>query len=201
MVKVKICGITNLDDALYAASSGADALGFVFYGGSSRYVEPDRARRIIAELPPFLTCVGLFVNELPARIVKTVEHCGLNAIQLHGDESPEQCNFPPYRVVKALRLSGQDRIDDYPVSALLLDACVSGQFGGTGQLGDWELAARIAETRPLILAGGLTPDNVAAAVRFVRPYAVDVSSGVETEPGRKNQHKVKEFIHMAKEAS
>ncbi|MCK4535433.1 MAG: phosphoribosylanthranilate isomerase [Desulfuromonadales bacterium] len=202
MVRVKICGITNLDDALHAVSCGADALGFVFFPESPRYVEPDRARQIIAELPPLLTCVGLFVNELPSSIIRTVEYCGLNTIQLHGDEGPEQCNFPPYRVIKALRISGQDKVEalsDYQVSALLLDACVPGQFGGTGQLSDWDLAAQIAESRPLILAGGLNPENVAAAVRAVRPYAVDVSSGVETEPGRKNPRKVAQFIQRAKE--
>ncbi len=203
MVKIKICGITNVEDARHAAACGADALGFVFYPASPRWIEPDRVRQIIAELPPLLTCVGLFVNELPARIVQTVEYCGLSAIQLHGDEDPTQCDFSPYRVIKGVRVSGSDKgegLPDYPVSALLLDACVQGRFGGTGQLSDWDLAARIAATRPLILAGGLTPDNVSAAVKAVRPYAVDVSSGVEDRPGSKDPSKVAQFIQRAKEA-
>jgi phosphoribosylanthranilate isomerase len=202
MVRVKICGITNLEDARHAVSSGADALGFVFYLESPRCVTPDRVRQIIAELPPLVTCVGLFVNERPSRISEIAGYCGLNAIQLHGDETPEQCSFPPYRVIKALRVSRLAQTEPlpvYPVSALLLDALVPGQFGGTGQLCDWELAARMAAMHPLILAGGLTPGNVTAAVRAVRPYAVDVSSGVEAGPGRKDPRKVTEFIHLAKE--
>lgn len=203
MVRVKICGITNLEDARHAVSSGADAIGFVFFPESPRYLQPVRARQIIAELPPLVTCVGLFVNETPSRIIEIARHCGLSAIQLHGDETPDQCSFPPFRVIKALRVSRQEqtgRFADFPVSALLLDALVSGQYGGTGQLCDWELAARIAAERPLILAGGLTVDNVAAAIKAVRPYAVDVSSGVEAQPGRKDPRKVTEFIRLAKEA-
>lgn len=203
MVKVKICGITNLEDARHAVDSGADALGFVFYPGSPRCVDQDHARQIIAGLPPFVTCVGLFVNEQPSRVVEVVRHVGLDVIQLHGDETPQQCSFPPYRVIKALRLArrGQsDELPEYPVSALLLDAWVAGQYGGTGQQCDWELAARIAAKRTVILAGGLTPDNVGSAVRAVRPHAVDVSSGVEAEPGRKDPRKVAKFIRMAREA-
>ncbi len=203
MVKVKICGITSQADALHAASCGADALGFVFYRESQRYVEPELVRQIIVEMPPLLACVGLFVNEKPSRIVETAEYCGLTAIQLHGDEAPQACRFPPYRVIKGLRIMGAVAVEDlaeYPVSALLLDACVAGRFGGTGHLSDWTLAARLAASRPLILAGGLNPGNVAAAVRAVRPYAVDVSSGVETRPGVKNPMKVADFIRTAKEA-
>ena len=201
--QVKICGITNIDDALHAAACGADALGFVFYPGSPRFIDPDRARQIIAELPPFLTTVGLFVNEPPARIREMVEFCGLNTVQLHGDEGPDQCCYPPCRVIKALRLKPE--MDDgffssFPVSALLLDAYVPDQYGGTGHRCDWEKAAEIASAHRVILAGGLSPDNVAEAVQQVHPYGVDVSSGVEKKPGQKDPEKVASFIRMAKEA-
>jgi phosphoribosylanthranilate isomerase len=201
--RVKICGITNLDDAHHAAACGADALGFVFYPGSSRIENPDMARRIIAELPPLVTTVGLFVNEPPARSREMVDFCGLNTVQLHGDEEPDQCCYPPCRVIKAFRLRGdmQDSLfAAYKVSALLLDAFVPDQFGGTGHRCDWTKAAAIASQHRVILAGGLNPENVAEAVRQVHPYGVDVSSGVEEKPGQKDPEKVARFIRMAKEA-
>ena len=201
--RVKICGITNLEDARHAAACGADALGFVFYPGSPRFVNPDTARRIIADLPPLLTTVGLFVNEHPARIREMVELCGLSTVQLHGDEEPDQCSYPPCRVIKALRLKEtmqDDVFASYQVSALLLDAYVPDQFGGTGQRCDWAQAAPLAAQYRVILAGGLNPENVAEAVRQVHPYGVDVSSGVEAKPGQKDPEKVAQFIRMAKEA-
>jgi phosphoribosylanthranilate isomerase len=201
--RVKICGITNIDDARHAAACGADALGFVFYPGSPRFVDPDLARRIIADLPPLVSTVGLFVNETPARIRETVEFCGLNTVQLHGDEEPDQCCYPPCRVIKALRLRGDMQnslFAAYPVSALLLDAFVPNQFGGTGHLCDWKQAAKVAAQYRVILAGGLNPENVEEAVRQVHPYGVDVSSGVEEKPGQKDPEKVARFIRMAKEA-
>lgn len=202
MVRVKICGITNLADARHAVACGADALGFVFHPGSPRYVAPETVREIIAALPPLLTSVGLFVNQPPARMLETARFCGLDVLQLHGDEPPESCSLPPYRVIKALRVRGAESLDQhdkYPVAALLLDAWVPGEYGGTGQVFDWPLAAEVARSRPVILAGGLTPDNVAAAVGAVRPYAVDVSSGVEAAPGRKDPDKVAAFIRYAKQ--
>ncbi|WP_027714669.1 phosphoribosylanthranilate isomerase [Desulfuromonas sp. TF] len=201
MVKVKICGITNIDDAVHAADCGADALGFVFFDKSPRCISPEQARGIIAELPPFVTAVGLFVNEEPQRVREIAEFCALDALQLHGDETPQDCLLPPHRVVKALRVKDASSLvplADYAVSALLLDAWVSGIYGGTGHVFNWELAARAAETRRIILAGGLNPDNVAEAVRSVRPYGVDVSSGVEAFPGRKDPKKVEAFIRNAK---
>ena len=201
MVKVKICGITNIDDAVHAADCGADALGFVFFDKSPRCVSPEQARGIIAELPPFVTAVGLFVNEQPQRIREIADFCALDLLQLHGDETPRDCLLPPHRVVKALRVkdaSSLAPLADYAVSALLLDAWASGIYGGTGHVFNWELAARAAETRRIILAGGLNPDNVAEAVRSVRPYGVDVSSGVEAFPGRKDREKVVAFIRTAK---
>lgn len=201
--RVKICGITNLNDAHHAAACGADALGFVFYPGSPRFVDPDTARRIIAQLPPLVTTVGLFVNEHPARIREMVDFCGLNTIQLHGDEEPDQCCYPPCRVIKALRLRGDMQsslFSAYKVSALLLDAFVPNQFGGTGHRCDWAQAAAVASQHRVILAGGLNSENVAEAVRQVHPYGVDVSSGVEEKPGQKDPEKVARFIRMAKEA-
>jgi phosphoribosylanthranilate isomerase len=203
MVRVKICGITNREDALYAADCGADALGFVFYAGSPRCVTPETVTAICAELPPFVSRVGLFVNETSARIAALAGQCGLDVVQLHGDEAPEACAAPPLRVIKALRLRDAESLvghERYRVSALLLDAWVAESFGGTGQCCDWTLAEPVARLRPVILAGGLTPENVGVAIRQVRPYAVDVSSGVEMAPGRKNPRKVAQFIRLAKEA-
>jgi len=201
MIKVKICGITNMDDALHAAACGADALGFVFYAKSPRCVTPEAAREIIVGLPPFVTAVGLFVNEEPSRIRQVAAFCGLDVLQLHGDETPQDCLLPPHRVVKALRVKDEaslTSLGDYAVSALLLDAWVGGTYGGTGHRFNWDLAASAAAARRIILAGGLTPDNVAEAVRTVRPYGVDVSSGVESVPGCKDPAKVEAFIRAAK---
>lgn len=201
--RVKICGITSLEDALHAAACGADALGFVFYPGSPRFIAAERVRKIIAELPPLVTTVGLFVNETPACIGEVVALCGLDAVQLHGDETPAQCLCPPARVIKALRLQeGMDEaiFSSYPVAALLLDAYVPDRFGGTGHRCDWQRAAVVSAQQRVILAGGLTPENVAEAVRLVRPYGVDVSSGVEKRPGEKDPEKVARFIRVAKEA-
>lgn len=201
MPRVKICGITNVEDALQACACGADALGLVFYPKSPRCVSPEQARAIIQALPPLVTTVGLFVNEDSLRIRQIAETCGLEVIQLHGDEGPQGCDFAPLRSIKALRvkdaasLSGHEQ---FQTSALLLDAWVAGAYGGTGESFNWELAAGIARVRPVILAGGLTPDNVAAAVAAVQPYGVDVSSGVEAAPGRKDPAKVAAFIRHAK---
>jgi len=200
---VKICGITNIEDACHATACGADALGFVFYPGSPRFVDPDQARQIIAELPPMVTTVGLFVNQPPAKIREMVEFCGLNAVQLHGEEEPDQCSYPPCKVIKALRLKDgmHDKVfSAYRVSALLLDAYVPDKFGGTGQRCDWDRAAEIASRHRVILAGGLNPENVSDAVRQVHPYGVDVSSGVEKKPGQKDPEKVATFIRMARES-
>jgi phosphoribosylanthranilate isomerase len=158
---------------------------------------------ICAELPPFVSRVGLFVNEAPWRIREIAGQCGLDVLQLHGDESPDACTLPPFRVIKGVRprtLADLPTLSAYPVSALLVDAAVPGQYGGTGQRADWHLAREIAARHRVILAGGLTPANVAEAVREVRPYGVDVSSGVEATPGRKDPEKVAQFIRMAREA-
>ncbi|OHB29395.1 MAG: N-(5'-phosphoribosyl)anthranilate isomerase [Desulfuromonadaceae bacterium GWC2_58_13] len=203
MIRIKICGITCIEDALHAAACGADALGLVFYAKSPRAVSPDRARRIVAALPPLVTTVGLFVNESPENIRQIVETCGLDVIQLHGDEGPEQCLYPPRRVLKALRVQGEQSLvglDGYQVSALLLDAWRPDSYGGTGHVCDWQLAARVAAERRVILAGGLTPENVSEAIGQVHPYGVDVSSGVESAPGRKDPERVEAFIRNARAA-
>ena len=204
MVKIKICGITDRDDALHAIDCGADALGFVFYDHSPRAITRTRAQAIIAALPPFVTVVGLFVNEDPRTVREIADECGLDVIQYHGDESPETVGLAPRRSIRALRVRESDTLDEinrYPASGLLLDAWVAGAFGGTGVLCNWEIAAAIAKKRPVILAGGLTPENVAAAIQAVRPYGVDVSSGVEATPGRKDRKKVAAFISAAQIAA
>ncbi len=201
MVRVKICGLTRREDALHAVTCGADALGFVFFERSPRCVTPEVAQQIIAELPPFVTTVGLFVNEAREAIQEIADFCRLDALQLHGDETPEECRYADRKVIKALRVRDEESlagVGDFPVSALLLDAFVAGRYGGTGHLGNWPLAADVARRHPVVLAGGLEPANVAAAVRAVRPYAVDVSSGVESSPGRKDPGKVAAFIRNAK---
>lgn len=203
-VRVKICGITTLEDALHAIASGADALGFVFYRKSPRYISPEQAAQIITQLPPFVSIVGLFVNETSQCIRTVIDQCRLDIIQLHGDETPTQCQYDGVKVVKALRIRSQQclvGLEDYPVSALLLDAWVDGSYGGTGELGCWGLAAQVAQHIPVILAGGLTSGNVVAAIEAVDPYAVDVSSGVELSPGHKDPQLVQSFIFNAKTMS
>ncbi|MFK5927100.1 MAG: phosphoribosylanthranilate isomerase [Desulfuromusa sp.] len=200
--KIKICGITNIDDALFAVEAGADALGFVFYEKSPRYVLPETVQQIISVLPPFVTTVGLFVNASAETIEPTMRMTGINVIQLHGDESPEQSVFSSYPVLKAVRVKDADSlagIERYPVSALLLDAWNNQQYGGTGESFDWQLARKLTGKLPLILAGGLNPDNVAEAIRVVAPYAVDVSSGVEISPGHKDHDKIYKFIQQVRQ--
>jgi phosphoribosylanthranilate isomerase len=199
--RVKICGVTRLEDALQAARLGADALGFNFWPGSKRFLAPAAARSIVERLPPFVTPVGVFVNQPEAEIRRAAEESGVRVLQLHGDEPPELCARLPLPVVKAVRVGGAlplDALRAYPVAAFLLDAPSAG-YGGSGATFDWSLAEGVAGLGPLILAGGLTPENVAAAVRRVRPYAVDVASGVESAPGVKDVSKMTRFIAAAGE--
>jgi phosphoribosylanthranilate isomerase len=204
MVKVKICGITNLEDALTAIDAGADALGFVFYPPSPRYIFPELAAKIIRRLPPFVQTVGLFVNEELTIVNTTADQCGLDVIQLHGEETPGYCESVLRRVIKAFRvkdITDLDSLEQYDVSSCLLDAWSPAAHGGTGQTFNWEIAAAaVKRGHRVVLAGGLTPDNVAEAVRRVKPYAVDVSSGVECSPGRKNADKIRKFIIHARQA-
>ena len=203
MVKVKICGITNLDDALCSAGYGADALGFVFWSGSPRHVKARQAAAITAKLPPFVMRVGVFVNEAPSVVNSIIRDAGLDAVQLHGEEPPSYCaRIKGARVIKAFRVKDGDVLalmEKYRACAYLLDAFKEGVPGGTGRVFDWKIAARAGKSgRAIILSGGLTPDNVSEAVRRVRPYAVDVSSGVERAPGKKDRAKLKKFILQAK---
>lgn len=205
MLRVKICGITTVDDALAAVEAGADALGFVLYAKSPRHIFPEEAARIIALLPPFVQSVGLFVNEEPQTVNQLAELCRLDLVQLHGDETPDHCRQIHRRVLKAFRVSSLtclDPIHNYQTAGFLLDAFSPTSYGGTGTTFNWEIAREAVKRHPrIVLAGGLNPENVAEAVRQVRPWAVDVSSGVESSPGRKDHHKVREFIRAAKEAA
>lgn len=204
-VRVKICGITSAADALAAVAAGADALGFMFYPPSPRYLTVEAARAITRELPPFVARVGVFVDADEDRIVETVKRVGLDTVQLHGNESPEfAARLTGCRVVKAMRMEGPsalERLAGFREFAWLLDSYVAGSFGGTGQTFNWDLACEaVRRGGQVILAGGLTVDNVARAVAAVGPYAVDVSSGVEMSPGRKDPAKVRDFIAAAKGA-
>ncbi|MCA1633194.1 MAG: phosphoribosylanthranilate isomerase [Acidobacteria bacterium] len=203
MVQIKICGITNLDDALATVEAGADALGFNFYRKSPRYVTPGEARRIVEQLPPEVLCAGVFVNEDGDSLRRIINEVGLGAAQLHGDESPEFClGLGGVMRIKALRVGEDFRVEEvtrFGTEAILLDAFTTDAFGGTGLTIDWWIARRARELVPkLFLAGGLTPENVSEAVRAVRPYAVDVCSGVENAPGRKSLRLVKKFIEAAR---
>jgi phosphoribosylanthranilate isomerase len=206
MTKVKICGITNKDDAFKALKFGADALGFVFYKKSPRCISPSRARNIIEVLPPFVSTVGVFVNEKLGALNEITAFCGLTGVQLHGDEDHHYCHrLKRYnvRIIKGFRVDNLFDFkvaDKFDVDARLFDTYQENQFGGTGKVFNWELLKSADLRGPVILSGGLNPDNVAEAIRTIRPYAVDVSSGVESEPGKKDHAKLELFIRNAKSA-
>ena len=202
MLKVKICGITNIKDALTAIEYGADALGFVFYPKSPRAITPEAAKSIISLLPPFITTAGVFVNENMAYLEKTASYTGLDIIQLHGSEPPGYC-VAAKKIIKAIRV--KDIADIEPlklyktVSAFLLDAYSPDAFGGAGKVFNWEIAVAAKNSGKIILAGGLTPDNIEKAVKTVQPYGVDVSTGVEGgKKGIKDHKKLRLFIERAK---
>jgi len=201
---VKICGITNLEDALVAVDAGAGALGFNFYPPSPRFIESHAARTIIAQLRPEVLTVGVFVNEdSPQKVEQIATEAGVNALQLHGDESPQFCSQLKHRfVIKALSVkAGFDpqRACEYEVQAIMLDAFDKSLRGGTGQVFDWSIAQRTRALVPkLFLAGGLSPENVGAAIAAVEPYAVDACSSLEIAPGKKDPHRVREFVRAAK---
>lgn len=189
--RIKVCGITGPEDAQFAAAAGVDALGFIFAEKSQRRIDPDQARRIIRELPPFVDPVGVFVNSEAARVRELVEYCGLTVVQLHGQESAEYCRSMPVRVVKAFSIRPETSDREFApyagvTSGLLFDTWHERLAGGTGETFDWSMLAKFTIPGPLILAGGLEPDNVGAAVRLVRPFAVDFNSGVEVSPGVKD---------------
>ena len=197
MVKVKVCGLTNLADALAAIEFGADAVGFVF-APSPRRVAPETVRGIIAELPPFVTKVGVFVNSELTELRQTMTVCGLDLVQLHGDEGPKLCEAVYPKVIKTFNSSDMPsprELQRFRVAALMIDR----KKGSTEQPEEiWSVAQKLTAYGRVILAGGLTPQNVDRAVETVRPYAVDVASGVEASPGRKDHSKMKDFIDAAK---
>lgn len=198
VVRSKICGITRIEDALAAVAAGADAIGFVFYAKSPRAVSAGQARAIIAALPPFVTTVGLFVNASACELNETLDAVPLDLLQFHGDETAEQCEGFHRPYIKALRVKAGDDIAAAcaaykSASGILLDAYVEGIPGGTGQAFDWSLIPQDLNT-PIILAGGLTVDNVAEAIARVKPYAVDVSGGVEKSKGIKDHVKIQAFM-------
>jgi phosphoribosylanthranilate isomerase len=201
MTRVKICGVTSVEDALASVEAGADAIGVNFARRSPRRVDVGLARQIVDALPPHVISVGVFVDSSEAEIRDVIARTGLRCVQLHGDEPPELvAAFLPH-AYKALRVRGPGVLDEaarYPGEYVLLDAYVPGVEGGTGATFDWSVAAKLAQLRQVTLAGGLTPSNVAQAVREVRPFCVDVASGVELSPGRKDAAKVRAFIAAAK---
>ncbi len=199
MVKIKICGITHKSDAFMAVEMGVDALGFIF-APSERGIHPEKAREIIRSLPPFVQTVGVFVNEKPARIHDLIAFCGLDLVQLHGDEPPQMCNLFMPRCVKAIRVRSRSSlrgIESYTgkVRALLLDTYSEEKRGGTGITFNWDLTAEVKKAGiPIILAGGLHPNNIKEAIFTVRPFAVDINSGVEEKPGKKSRLLMEEMI-------
>ncbi len=202
MTWIKICGITNLEDGLKAASLGVDALGFVF-APSPRRVAPEAAKKIIQALPPTFLKVGVFVNEEWEAVERAAKFCGLNGLQFHGEESPEYCQkfLPP--VFKAIRIKDSESLKDmerYDGLSLLLDTYRPEQAGGTGKSFPWEIALTAKKKRDFILSGGLRPLNVGEAIRKVRPWGVDVSSGVESSPGKKDLLKMEEFVKEVRKA-
>jgi phosphoribosylanthranilate isomerase len=203
-VKVKICGITNVPDAEAAASSGADAIGFVFYDASPRAISISAAAAISRRLPPTIIRTGVFVDASRDTVQAAVDECGLNLLQFHGDESPGYCASFDVMTMKAFRVRDRGilaKVEAYRTPAILLDAYSAGMQGGNGETFDWEIAREAnGKGRLLFLAGGLTEANVAAAIRHVQPHAVDVSSGVENQPGQKDHGKVARFIAAAKGA-
>jgi phosphoribosylanthranilate isomerase len=208
VTKVKICGITNLDDALVAIEAGADILGFNFYAKSPRFLSPEAAKVIIDKLPQHVTTVAVFVNESFDFIVETIANTGIDVIQLHGDESTSYVDALRKRidrdVIKAFRVSDKFQVADtldYSVHGIMLDAFSPSERGGTGEVFDWDIAKSVwTMVGQLWLAGGLTPANVGDAIREVRPYAVDVCSGVESAKGIKDPEKVRAFVKNAKNA-
>jgi len=201
-MRVKICGITNSEDAQAAVEYGADALGFVF-AKSPRQVTKEQARDIVKYLPPFVSPVGVFVDEKADMIKEICDFCGIHTVQLHGSESPLYLNdLRGYKIIKAFRVKAEDDLEplaNYSPHAFLLDSYVKGVMGGTGVSFKWEIARQAHKYGTIILSGGLTPENVKEAIQMVKPYAVDVSSGVESSPGKKDTLLVKRFIMNAKE--
>lgn len=202
-IKIKICGITNVDDALDAVELGADYLGFNFYPDSPRYIEPKKAVQIFDEIPFSVGRVGVFVNADEANVIDLATELNLDLLQFHGDETPEYCSRFARPVIRACRPQTESDLEEirrYDVDYILVDANVKNSFGGTGVVSNWDLARSAGQHRPLFLAGGLAADNVEIAIASVNPFAVDVASGVEASPGKKDYRKMEEFIKKARRA-
>ncbi|MBN2255920.1 MAG: phosphoribosylanthranilate isomerase [Deltaproteobacteria bacterium] len=201
-IEIKICGITTLEDARAAAESGADAIGFIFHRPSPRYVSPDSVESIIERLSIDVATVGVFVNADATAVIDTMTRCHLDLIQLHGSESPEYCRrFPSSRIIKAVAPRADydpAELDRYDVQAFLVDTYDPKHYGGTGRHANWKAASIIARSYPLILAGGLTAENLPEAIASVSPHAVDINSGVERAPGKKDQVKIKNIIRKVR---
>ncbi len=203
--RIKVCGITELEYAKAAVDAGVDALGFIFAKKSPRFIEPDKAREIIEKLPPFIDTVGVFVNEDAQAVNEILEYCSLSVAQLHGVETPQYCAGISCQVVKSFQVGPQfDSASLVPyddiVGAFLLDTYHKDMDGGTGEVFDWKLVENLNVSKPVILAGGLSPDNVGSAIRLVKPHAVDVNSGVETAPGIKDIDAIERLVLEVREA-
>ena len=198
---LKVCGITRAEDAVHAVAHGATALGFIFWSKSPRYIAPERAAAIIATVPPEVLTVGVFVDDPEDVVHDVAERSGIAAVQLHGHETPSFVVTGGRRVFRSMTLDSSAATGDaWPAATLLLDAADPVRKGGTGTLVDWDAAAAVARQRPIVLAGGLTPENVGGAIAVVRPFGVDVSSGVEASPGVKDHAKLTEFLANARAA-
>lgn len=203
--RVKICGITRVEDAIAAVEAGCDAIGMVFYASSPRYVSPEKAAEIVARMPPFVSIVGLFVDAEPSEIKEVLQQVRLDLLQFHGDETPEQCSQYGMPYMKAIRIKADTNLLQYAkdyrhAKALLLDAFIEGVPGGTGQIFDWNIIPEMLPL-PVVLAGGLTAENVGSAILQVQPYAVDVSGGIEINKGIKDAAKIAAFMRGVSHAS
>lgn len=202
--RIKVCGITRIEDALAAVERGVDALGFIFVESSPRYISPEEVRIITSQLPPFVHCVGVFVDKDPVEIEEIIEYCHLTYVQLHGNEDPDYCeklahSASPCKIIKAFRVSSDTGPSDFTpyegiVSGFLLDTYVKDQEGGTGQTFDWRMIESLQLQLPIVLAGGIEPQNVVEAIEAVKPFAVDVNSGVEEKPGKKDIQKLETLL-------
>lgn len=201
MTHVKICGVTSRDDAQMAVEAGADMIGLIFYPPSPRYVTPEQARTIVESLPAGVSAVGVFVNESRATITQIARKSGVQMVQLHATESSALCQQLPWRIIKTFRFTADvqpEMMRQYHVEAFLIEGFHADLYGGGGARADWQRVAELHTYGRIFLAGGLTPDNVQEAIRVAHPYAVDVSSGVEAAPGKKDWNKVRTFIRNAK---
>ena len=199
--RIKVCGITEQADLVHAVSAGADALGFISAGNSPRRVDPEKVKELVKSIPPFVDAVGVFVNEDPDLVTDIIKYCGLTMVQLHGKEPHDYCRLMPVRVLKSFAVGAGSETVEMEVykdvaAGYLLDTYHKDLAGGTGQTFDWQLVKELRIPVPIFLAGGLGPDNIGEAIRTVRPFAVDVNSGVEIEPGRKDHEKISELVRQ-----